>query len=166
MTEITVKQPPIVTIGQAVGQAEAVLSRFLARVLAQAGASRESFLAMQRLTTLGGAATREDYVIDLSSWLQVDLWAAGELANSLEAAGHVEQADGMVRFTPAGAALRDQIAGSAGAVTRSLLAALDPADVETTIRTLHEVTARGRVLFASSDAMQDEPGERTSPSGD
>jgi DNA-binding MarR family transcriptional regulator len=148
MTETTTMQPPIVTIGQAVGQAEAVLSRLLARVLAQTGTSRQSYLAMQRLTALGGTATREDYVADLSGWLQVDLWTAGELASSLEAAGHVKQAGDMVSFTPAGLALRDQIAASGSAATRALLSPLDPADVEVTIRTLQEVTARGRALVA------------------
>jgi hypothetical protein len=148
MTETTTLLPPIVTIGQAVGQAEAVLSRLLARVLAQSGTSRESYLAMQRLTALGGSATREDYVTDLSDWLQVDLWAAGELAASLEADGHVRQEDGMVGFTRAGEAMRDQVVGSVIAITRSLLTPLNPADVEVTIRTLQEVTARGRALVA------------------
>jgi hypothetical protein len=154
MTETTTMQPPIVTIGQAVGQAEAVLSRILARVLAQTGTSRQSYLAMQRLAALGGTATREDYVADLSSWLQVDLWAAGELAGTLEAQGQVGQADGIVSFTPAGLALRDQIASAGGAATRSLLAPLDPADVAATIRTLQEVTARARALVASGDAVE------------
>jgi len=158
MTETTTTRPPVVTIGQAVGQAEAVLSRILARVLAQTGTNRQSYLAMQRLTAFGGTATREDYLADLSSWLQVDLWTAGELASSLEAEGHVRQADGMVSFTPAGEARLGQIASSASTVTRSLLAPLSPADVEATIRTLQEVTARGRALLTSGDAAG--PGDR------
>jgi hypothetical protein len=146
MSEMTTRAP-IVTIGQAVGQAEAVLSRFLARVLAQTGTSRQAYLAMQRLTSLG-AATREDYLADLSSWLQVDLWAAGELADSLAADGLIEQADGTVRFTAAGQALRDQITGAGSAATRSVLESVDPADLETTIRTLGDITARARALLA------------------
>jgi len=161
MTETTATRPPIVTIGQAVGQAEAVLTRLLARVLARTGTSRQSYLAMQRLTALGGSATREDYVTDLSGWLQVDLWAAGELANSLEADGQVRQANGVVSFTSAGEALRDRILADASTATRSLLAPLNPADVEATIRTLQEVTARGRALVASADA-----GEKPADAGE
>jgi hypothetical protein len=147
MSETTTRAP-VVTIGQAVGQAEAVLSRFLARVLGQTGTSRQTYLAMQRLTSLGGAATREDYIADFSSWLQVDLWAAGELADSLAADGLIEQADGTVRFTAAGQALRDQITGAGSAATRSVLESVDPADLETTIRTLGDITARARALLA------------------
>lgn len=157
MTETTATRPPIVTIGQAVGQAEAVLSRLLARVLAQTGTSRQSYLALQRLAALGGTAPREDYVTDLSTSLPVDLWGAGELATSLEAAGHVEQANGMVSLTPAGEALRDRIVADASATTRSLLAPLNPADVQATIRTLQEVTARGRALVASAAEDRDQP---------
>jgi len=142
-------QAPIVTIGQAVGQAEAVLSRLLARVLTETGTSRQDYLALQRLTALGGAASREDYLADLSGWLDIDLWAAGELADSLSASGLLEQDRGTVKFGAAGAALRDRIVGSAGAVTRSLVAPVDPADLEATIRTLSEITSRARMVLSA-----------------
>jgi hypothetical protein len=142
-------QAPIVTIGQAVGQAEAVLSKLLALVLAQTGTSRQDYLALQRLTALGGAASREDYLADLSSWLDIDLWAAGELADSLSASGLLEQDRGTVKFGAAGAELRDRIVSSVGAVTRSLVAPVDPADMEATIRTLRELTARARTVLSA-----------------
>jgi len=154
MTETTHTAPaeaiPIVTIGQAVGQAEAVLSRLLAGVLAQTGTSRQGYLALQRLAALGGAATREDYVTDLSNWLSVDLWTAGELADSLAQAGLLEAGGGPVRFAPAGRELRDRIVGSASAAAQSVIAPLDPADLATTVRVLRVVAARGRALLAAA----------------
>ena len=146
---MTGSQP--VPIGPAVGQAEAVLSQLLARVLAETGTSRQHYLAMQRLAGLGGAATREAYVFDLSDALEIDLWAAGELADTLAEAGVLAEADGLIRLGDRGAYLRGQIAGSAGAITRALLAPISPADVETTIRTLREVTQRGRALLAAGN---------------
>ena len=144
--------PQPVPIGPAVGQAEAVLSKLLARVLAETGTRREHYLAMQRLAGLGGAATREAYVFDLSDALEIDLWAAGELADTLAEAGILAEADGVVQLGEYGADLRGRIAGSAGAVTRALLAPISPADVETTVRTLREVTQRARELLRAGSA--------------
>lgn len=138
----------VVTIGQAVGRAEAVLTRLLARVLAETGASRQDYLAMQRLTALGGVAGREAYITDLSGWLQIDLWSAGELADSLVQAGLLEASGGMVRFAPSGAQLRDRIVSSASAVTQTMIAPINPADLATTIQILEEVTTRGRALLS------------------
>jgi hypothetical protein len=149
-TRAQLMQPPAVTIGQAVGQAEAVLTKLLARVLAETGTSRQDYLAMQRLTALGGTATREDYLADLSSWLDLDLWGAGELADSLTASGLLDQGRGTVKFAAAGTELRDRIVSSAGAVTRPLFARVDPADLEVTIRTLRELTKRARTMLGSS----------------
>jgi hypothetical protein len=138
----------VVTIGQAVGQAEAVLTRLLARVLAETGTSRQDYLAMQRLTALGGVAGREAYITDLSDWLQIDLWSAGELADSLVQTGLLDASGGMVRFAPSGRQLRDRIVSSASAVTRTMIAPVNPADLAITIQTLEEVTARGRTLLS------------------
>ena len=77
--------PPGMAIGQAVGQAESVLSRLLAGVLAEAGTERKAYFALQRLTVLGDTARRDDYLNDLSDWLDIDLWSAGELADRLAA---------------------------------------------------------------------------------
>ena len=49
-------------IGQALGQAQSVLSRVLVEAVAQAGTTRETYLALQRLGVLGDAATLDDYV--------------------------------------------------------------------------------------------------------
>jgi hypothetical protein len=142
----------VVPIGQAVGQAEAVLTRLLARVLAETGTSRQDYLAMQRLAALGGEASREAYVTDLGGSLQMDLWSAGELADSLVHAGLLEAGGGRVRFSPSGTALRDRIVSSGSAVTRALVTPVSPADLATTIRVLQDVTARGGALLLDGSA--------------
>ena len=146
MTETREAIRPAVPLGQAVGQAEVVLSRLLADVLAETGISRETYLAMRRLTVHGGAAAHDAYIYDLSDWLELDLWTAQELAVSLISSGVLAEADGAVRLSPRGEELRRKINGSVSAVTTTLLAPLDGADVETTIRTLQEITARAAAL--------------------
>ncbi len=138
-----------ITIGQAVGQAEAVLTRLLAHALAETGTSRETYLAMQRLAALGGVVDREEYITDLGDWLGLDLWAAGELVASLAESGVLAEESGAIRLAPAGADLQARIRGSSSAVTRALVAPLDPAEVEVTIATLTRLTARARDLLAA-----------------
>jgi hypothetical protein len=152
MTETRTQATPAVPVGQAlgqvVGQAQSVLTRLLAGVLAETGAERQTYLALQRLSVYGDAAERDAYVHDLSDWLDLDLWAAGELATSLAASGLITLADGAIRLTDAGAELRESIRGSIGNITAPLWASLDAADLETTIRTLRDITVRARELPA------------------
>src|SRR5580704_11536146 len=77
-------------IGQAVGQAQASLTKILLGILAQSGTSYQTYLALQRLDALGGEATREAYERDLSNWLELDRTAAARLAGDLVAAGLAE----------------------------------------------------------------------------
>jgi len=144
MTETrTQSRPPIpvgMAIGQAVGRAQSVMSRQLAGVCAGIGASLETYLALQRLALLGDEAGREDYVRDLSDSLALDLWSAGELANGLVADGLVSLTGETIRLAAAGAELRTRIAGTIGNITAPLYAQLDPADIETMVRTLQRLT--------------------------
>lgn len=148
-TETTARPPA--TIGQAVGLAEAALTRLLAGVLAETGTSRETYLAFQRLRFLGGAAAMDAYVGDLSDALSLDGPAAA-LAGSLQTAGLIHEFERdassgpVVELTAAGAALLDRILGSVARVTAELTAPFDAADIETTIRTLQAVTERARQL--------------------
>jgi hypothetical protein len=137
-------------IGQAVGQAESILTRLLAGVLAETGTARETYLALQRLTALGDTARREDYTHDLSDWLDIDLWSAGELAGNLAAEGLLTLADGTVRLADAGAELRERVRHAIGDVTGPLWVQLDPADLETTVRTLRDITLRARALYSAA----------------
>jgi len=164
MTETRTESVPVVpaapvvtigqSIGQAVGQAESILTRLLAGVLAETGTPRETYLALQRLSAHGNAADRETYVRDLGDWLDLDLWAAGELVNGMVAAGLVALTDERIRLAEPGAELGAGIRGAIGAVTGPLWASLDQADLETTVRTLGEITVRARRALAARDALQ------------
>lgn len=150
MTETrTESRPPIpvgAVIGQAVGQAESVLSRLLAGVLARTGTKRETHLALQRLLVHGDDIGREDYVRDLSDSLDIDLWSAGELARELVADGLVTVTGKTIRLSEAGAALRERIRQEIAVVMAPVWEQLDPVDVETTVRTLGRVTALTRAV--------------------
>ena len=158
MTSTQQKTPaPALPIGQAVGQAEAVLTRLLNIALADRGISRQSYLGLQRLNALGGQVTREAYERDLTEWLELDAAAASRLASELISAG-LAAADGgdggTVRLTSQGQTLRADILGDGRQLTGPILAALDPDDLQTTIRTLEEITRRAReipVLQASEE---------------
>jgi hypothetical protein len=63
---------PAPPLGQAVGQAEASLTRLLSGVLAEWDTSRETYLALQRLAALGGQASRDAYENDLADWLDLE----------------------------------------------------------------------------------------------
>ena len=78
---------PLPLIGQSVGLAQAALARLLTGILAESGTSYQAWLGLQRLTALGGQATREAYERDLSDWLRLDGPAAARLAGDLVAAG-------------------------------------------------------------------------------
>ena len=159
MTE-TQTTPPPVTIGQAVGIAETELTRLLAGVLAETGTPRETYLAMQRLSFLGGAPTTEAFVLDLSDALALEKHSAAALADSLRAAGLIHDLErdatgGVVELTAAGVALQDRLRRSVGRLAAELVAPFDASDVDTTIRTLQAVTERAREL--RSAARKGEP---------
>lgn len=133
-------------LGQVLGQAQSVLSGLLARVLEQTQTKNETYLALQRMSLLGGEASRDRYVGDLSDWLDLNQREAVELADSLVAAGLLTEADQEMRLADAGAELRAKIVGSMGAITTPMWASFDPADLETTATTLRELVLRARAL--------------------
>ena len=151
----TTARPPA-TIGQAVGIAETELTRLLAGVLAQTGTPRQTYLAMQRLSFLGGAPATEAFVRDLSDALALDQDSAAALADSLRTAGLIHDLErdttgGVVELTDAGAALQDRLRRSVGRLSAELVAPLDASDLETTIRTLQAVTERARELRTADE---------------
>jgi DNA-binding MarR family transcriptional regulator len=141
-------------IGPAVGQAEASLTRLLSGILAESGTSHETYLGLQRLTALGGQATRDAYERDLSDWLQLDRAAAGRLAGDLLTAGLAATEGGTIRLTRQGQALREGILAASAQITGPMLASLDRDDLETTIRTLQEITSRARAIPARTAATE------------
>ena len=153
-TEDSAAVPVGMAIGQVVGQAETVLTKLLAGVLAEAGATRETYLAMQRLLVRGDAADRDVYIRDLGDWLDIDLRSAGELANALVAEGLFTLDHETIRLAPPGAELRERIRRGIGDLMAPVWAQLDPADVDTTVRTLRQVTTLARAVRPSAEGAR------------
>jgi len=136
---------PLPLIGQAVGQAQASLTRLLTGILAGTGTSYLLWLGLQRLNAMGGHPAREAYEADLSYWLQLDGPAAARLAGDVVAAGLADSSgDGLIALSAQGRALREQVLATSARVTGPMLATIDRADLDTTIRTLEEITRRAR----------------------
>ena len=132
---------PLPLIGQAVGQAQASLTRLLTGVLAGTGTSYPVWLGLQRLNALGGRPSREAYEADLSYWLQLDGPAAARLAGDLVTASLAASGDdGSIALSVRGRALREEVLAASAKVTGPMLATIDRAELETTVRTLEKIT--------------------------
>jgi DNA-binding MarR family transcriptional regulator len=164
MTDNETQTRPDIPVGQAIGgalgQAQSVLAGLLVDKVAQAGADRETYLALQRLGALGDAAAKDRYVDDLVDWLDLDQRTAAELADALVKAGLVTDGGQTVRIADDGAQLRAKIAGSISAITAPIYESLSSSDVETTVRTLRYLTTRVRALNPAAPAdPAEKPGE-------
>jgi hypothetical protein len=136
---------PLPLIGQAVGQAQASLTRLLTGILAGRGTSHPVWLGLQRLNALGGQPAREAYEADLSYWLQLDGPAAARLAGDVVAVGLAASGDdGSVALSARGRALRKEVLAASAKVTGPMLATIDRADLDTTVRTLEKITSLAR----------------------
>ncbi len=135
---------PLPLIGQAVGQAQASLTRLLTGILAGTGTSHPVWLGLQRLNALGGQPSREAYEADLSYWLQLDGPGAARLAGDVVAAGLAVGDNGHIAVSARGRALREEVLASSAQVTGPMLATIDRADLDTTIRTLEQITRLAR----------------------
>ena len=132
-------------IGQAVGQAQASLTRLLTGILAESGTGYQTWLGLQRLNAMGGQPARAAYEADLSYWLQLDGPAAARLAGDVVAAGLATSAgDGTVTLSAQGRALRAAVLARSAQVTGPILATVDRGDLDTTIRTLEQITRLAR----------------------
>ena len=78
------------------------------------------------------------------------------MAGQLAAAGLTETDGGVTRLTPPACALRAEVLAESAKVTGPLLATLDRADVETTIRTLDEITRLARRIPARRRTTEDD----------
>src|SRR6185436_6484952 len=109
---------PLPLLGQAVGQAQASLTKLLTGILAGTGTSHRVWLGLQRLNALGGRP-------------------AGEVvAAGLAASGD----DGSVALSARGRALREEVLAASAQVTGPMLATVARAELDTTIRTLEKIT--------------------------
>ncbi len=155
MTSTQENTRPVPLIGQAVGQAQASLTKILLAILAESGTSYQVYLGLQRMDALGGEATREAYEHNLSDWLELDGPAAGRLAGDLVAAGLAETEGGTIRLTAQGRGLREGVLAASAKITGPMLATLDRGDLETTVRTLDEITRRARGIPARPITTED-----------
>jgi hypothetical protein len=137
---------PLPLIGQSVGQAQASLTRLLTGILARSGTGYQAWLGLQRLNALGGQPDRGAYERDVSDWLLLDGPAAARLADELITAALAEADGDAIRMTAAGRELRQDVLAASAKITGPVLATVDRADLETTIRTLDEITRRVREL--------------------
>jgi DNA-binding MarR family transcriptional regulator len=143
-------------LGPALGMAERTLTRGLLSVLAETGTPAETWYAFQRLSVAGTAPTVAAFLADLSGSLDLDGPAAAALLDGIVAAGLMHEVSdpagggARIAFTPAGDDLQRRIRASLAVGTGELLAPFDPADIETTIRTLTALTERARVLHGDA----------------
>jgi DNA-binding MarR family transcriptional regulator len=151
MTTTQENTRPLPLIGQSVGQAEASLTRLLSGILAGSGTSYQTWLGLQRLNALGGEPARDAYERDVRDWLRLDGPAAARVADDLAAAGLAEADGDTFRMTEAGRGLRQDVIAESAKITGPVLATVDRADLETTIRTLNEITRRLRETFGTEE---------------
>jgi hypothetical protein len=142
---------PLPLIGQSVGQAQASLTRLLTGILAGTGTSYQTWLGLQRLNALGGEPARAAYERDVRDWLLLDGPAAAGLAGDLVASGLAEADSDTIRMTEAARRLRQDVIATSAQITGPVLATVDRADLETTIRTLNEITRRVRETFGTEE---------------
>ncbi len=143
---------PLPLIGQSVGQAQASLTRLLTGILAGSGTSYQTWLGLQRLNALGGEPARAAYERDVRDWLLLDGPAAAGLAGDLVASGLAEADGDTIRMTEAARRLRRDVIAESAQITGPVLATVDRADLETTIRTLEEITRRVRETFGTEES--------------
>jgi DNA-binding MarR family transcriptional regulator len=152
MTTTARNTRPLPPIGQSVGQAEASLTRLLTGILAGSGTSHQTWLGLQRLNALDGQPARDAYERDVRDWLLLDAPAAARVADDLAAAGLAEADGDTFRMTEAGRGLRQDVIAESAQITGPVLATVDRADLETTIRTLDEITRRVRETFGTEES--------------
>jgi len=135
--------PPAVfgQFGRTLAFAERTLTATLREHLAQRDTKPETWYALQLIATDGPGLSRDALSRDLEGSPTLDAGSTRELLARLEADGLI-QGGAQVDLTPEGTALhqslRDYIAGP----TIRLLSQFDIHDIETTVRTLQEITRR------------------------
>ena len=135
--------------GQALAFAERTLTATLREHLAQRDIQPETWYALQLIATRGPGLSRVGLTSDLAGSPNLDADSARELLAGLEAQGLIRGGT-QVDLTTEGQALhrtlREYIAGP----TARLLGQFDIHDIETTVRTLQEITKRAAADSAAA----------------
>ena len=143
--------PPAVygQFGQTLAFAERTLTATLREHLAQRDTQPETWYALKLIATRGPGISREALSRDLAGSPTLDADSTRELLAGLEAQGLIG-GSAQVDLTAEGQALyrslRDYIAGP----TVRLLGQFDIHDIETTVRTLQEITKRATADSAAA----------------
>jgi DNA-binding MarR family transcriptional regulator len=135
--------PPAVfgEFGRTLAFAERTLTATLRAHLAERDTQPETWYALQLIARDGPALPRDALVRDLASSPTLDLGQTRELLARLEAGGLI-RGDAEVDLTPEGAALHRSLREYIAGPTARLLGQFDVHDIETTVRTLQEITKR------------------------
>jgi DNA-binding MarR family transcriptional regulator len=138
MTESPVPQ---MSFGMTLAFAERALTASLRDHLAELGTTPETWYALQTIATRGPVMARDAVVGELAQSRRLDERSASELLDRLASEGLI-QGSTEVELTAAGAARHRELRESIAVPTAQLLGSFDPADIETTIRTLRAMTER------------------------
>jgi DNA-binding MarR family transcriptional regulator len=142
----------VLALGSALGLAERALTRLLLDVLAETGTPEQTWYAFRRLAVFESAPAPDAFRRDLREALDMNGPSAAALLDEILAAGLMREAsdpaggDTRIELTVAGQALLGRIQGSVAALVGGLVASFDPADIQTTIRTLTSLTEGARAL--------------------
>ena len=149
--------PPVVfgQFGRTLAFAERTLTATLREHLAQRDTKPETWYALQLIATDGPGLSRDALSRDLEGSPTLDANSTRELLAGLEADGLIV-GGAQVDLTPEGMALyqslRDYIAGP----TTRLLSQFDIHDIETTVRTMREITKLAEAQSSASAGGQPE----------
>ena len=149
--------PPAVfgQFGRTLAFAERALTATLREHLAQRNTKPETWYALQLIARDGPGLSRDALSRDLEGSPTLDAVSTRELLARLEADGLIE-GGAQVDLTPEGTALhqslRDYIAGP----TIRLLSQFDIHDIETTVRTMQEITKLAEAESSTSAGGQPE----------
>ena len=149
--------PPVVfgQFGRTLAFAERTLTATLREHLAQRDTKPETWYALQLIARDGPGLSRDALSRDLEGSPTLDAASTRELLARLEADGLIK-GGAEVDLTPEGMAqyqsLRDYIAGP----TTRLLSQFDIHDIETTVRTMQEITKLAEAQSSASAGGQPE----------
>jgi hypothetical protein len=139
---MSVASPP--ALGLTVALAQQALTRRLHAVLADLEIEPALYYVLRVVSTRGPLSSSAlDWQL---AQAPVPPQAAADAPVTLMAGGLIALDGDMVALTAAGTAMLDRLGAPIAALTRELLAPLDPDDLATTVRTLQAATARADAL--------------------
>ena len=133
--------PPAVfgEFGRTLAFAERTLTASLREHLAQRDTEPETWYALQLIATGGPGLSRDALSSDLEGSPALDADSTRDLLARLEAEGLIQGGE-QVDLTAAGTALHRSLREYIAGPTVRLLSQFDVADIETTVRTMKEIT--------------------------